>query len=448
MTGSKTTSVRPHILQVSTSDTGGGAERVALDLHAEYRARELDASLALGMVTAGCAGCVEIPNDAYRSTLTRAIVGRLPEPSSGAALRVRQLGRAVAEPVRALRHLRGRDDFDYPATAHLAELVTPSPDVLHLHNVHGGYFDLGALPELSARTPTVVTLHDTWLLSGHCAYSLDCDQWLGGCGSCPYPANPPAMHRDASAANWRAKRDIMRRSRLHVVGPSRWILDEATRSILAPAMVSTTLIRNGVDQTVFRPGDRKAARASLGLPSDALVIMFAANSLTNAYKDFPTLLAALPRVAERTARPVILLALGGKEPLPGLDERSVRLVPYTTDRTLLAEHLHAADVFVHATRADNYPLTTLEAQSCGVPVVVTDVGGAAETVVPGVTGCTYPPGDTEALSRVLGELLGDDERRARMGDAALGHAAVHHSASRMADEYLGLYGRILAGDAG
>jgi hypothetical protein len=55
----------------------------------------------------------------------------------------------------------------------------------------------------------MLTLHDAWLLSGHCAHSFDCQRWKTGCGECPdldvYPASP----RDATACNWRRKREIL-----------------------------------------------------------------------------------------------------------------------------------------------------------------------------------------------------------------------------------------------
>ena len=66
----------------------------------------------------------------------------------------------------------------FPASHRVLELPPRPPDVLHLHNLHGGYFDLRVLPELSARQPTVVTMHDEWLYTGHCAYTLDSERWL------------------------------------------------------------------------------------------------------------------------------------------------------------------------------------------------------------------------------------------------------------------------------
>ena len=72
----------------------------------------------------------------------------------------------------------------------LPDFGGPAADVLHLHNLHGGYFDLRHLPRLSPRLPVVVTLHDTWLTSGHCAYTLECERWRDGLRRLPAPRHP------------------------------------------------------------------------------------------------------------------------------------------------------------------------------------------------------------------------------------------------------------------
>ena len=56
-------------------------------------------------------------------------------------------------------------------------------DVVQLHNLHGSYFSFTALPLLSRRRPVVWLLHDQWAMTGHVAYSLDCERWKHGCGS-------------------------------------------------------------------------------------------------------------------------------------------------------------------------------------------------------------------------------------------------------------------------
>jgi len=439
-------------VQVSSSDLGGGAERVAVDLHRGSLERGLDSRLAVGFRFTAIPGTVEIPNDASRSRWARAALNLLPElpapPArlSAASVALRRGLKTLAEPGRALRRSQGYEDFDYPGTAALPDLGGTAADVLHLHGLHGGYFDLRHLPRLSARVPVVVTLHDTWLTSGHCAYTLECERWRTGCGDCPHLDTHPAVPRDRTAENWALKRDILRRSRLRVVGPSQWVLGKAADSILAAGAVEMRHIPNGVDQRVFTHGDKRAARAELGIAGDALMLVFSAAARTNLYKDTATISAALPTIAARVApRPVIFVCLGAlMDPgsTPGVEVASV---PFLCDPRDVARYLQAADLMVHAAHAENHPLAVLEAQSCGVPVVATGVGGIPETLVDGRTGLLVPPDDPAALAEAASGLLLDDDRRAAFGNAAFENAASRFGLDRMADAYVALYRELGSG---
>src|SRR3546814_19635674 len=75
----------------------------------------------------------------------------------------------------------------------------------------------------------VLTLHDEWAYTGHCAYTLGCERWRSGCGQCPHLDVYPSIRRDASAANWTAKYDIYSSSRLYVATPSHWLMRSEER---------------------------------------------------------------------------------------------------------------------------------------------------------------------------------------------------------------------------
>jgi glycosyltransferase involved in cell wall biosynthesis len=74
-----------------------------------------------------------------------------------------------------------------------------------------------------------------------------------------------------------------------------------------------------------------------------------------------------------------------------------------------------ADIFVLPTRADCYSLVSMEAMSCGVPVVVSKLGGIPDIVTEGETGFLMPPGDGEAMGRHLDLLVSDSNLRQTMG---------------------------------
>ena len=376
------------ILQISTADSAGGAEAVALALHRGLRERGHDATLAVGYRRTDEEGVVEI---------------------GGAGSRRR---RALTDPGVLVDALRGREDFRFPASRRVLDLAPWAPDVVHVHNLHGGYFDLGALPELARRARLVATLHDAWLLTGHCAHPLGSDGWLRGCGNCPHLDTYPPLLRDGTAFNLARKRSIYEQLRLTVVTPSRWLMDMVERSVLAPAAVRREVIPNGVDLSLFAPGERDAHQ---GVP---VLVFVAQGGRANRLRDYPTLAEAL----ERIDRPVELVALGDP-PVPSEE---------------VARRLRTADLYVHPSRADTFPSGVLEALACGTPVVASRVGGIPEQVSD-ETGVLVEPEDPGALARAIESLLDDPRRREAMGRAGTADARERFSLERQLDAYLELY---------
>lgn len=434
------------VLQVNTSDIDGGAERVMLDLHHEYLARGIDSWIAVGHMRSEDPRTLHVDNHAARSGWTRALApasgsvgrGQTAPPPVG-PLTVARL--VMSDPRRYRRIISGREDYDFPASESLLSLPPRTPDVLHLHNLHGYYFDLRTLPALTCAVPAIATLHDAWLLTGHCAHPFDCPRWKTGCGDCPDLSMYVPIRRDASAENWSEKRDILRRSRLCLVTPSRWLMGMVEDAGLAEDH-PTRVIPNGVDTSVFRPGSRTEARAGLGLPQDREILLVVANALKrNPFKDVDTLAAALRTVAgSKDPRP-LLLAVGAEAPLD-IEGVETVAVPFVEDPARVADYYRSADAYVHPALAENLPLTVIEAMACGTPVVASNVGGVGELVADGVTGLLVPPQDSRALAAAIEALLDDGSRREALGTAAAHRVLEHFTLERQADAYLDLYAEL------
>ncbi len=447
------TARRLSILQVNTADSGGGAFRVSTDLHQSYLGLGHDAWLGVRIKATPDPMVLQIPNDESRGAWARAwvqfenLLGRSLRGRSGWTWLARSL-QTVGQPARTVRITRGWEDFDFPGTWKLLDLPPRPPDVVHAHNLHGAYFDLRALPHLSAAVPFFVTLHDTWLLSGHCGYSLGCDRWLSGCGACPDLTLYPMLLRDNTARNWQRKAEIYRRSRLFVAAPCRWLMDKVERSILAHGSVERRVIPYGIDLDRFRPRPRAEARRSLGLPEDARIVLFAARLFkTNRFKDWSTIRDAIAIASEQLdGKRLILLGLGDSGDVESAGRAEVRFVPFVEDRNSVSEFYSAADVYLHAARADTFPNTVLEALACGVPVVATAVGGIPEQVndfrqsdADAGTGVLGPGGDAAALADGLVRLFEDPGLRRRLGQNAREKASERFDIRRQANDYLTWY---------
>jgi glycosyltransferase involved in cell wall biosynthesis len=439
------------ILSVAPRDELGGAERAARELHETYVARGHDAWLAAGRVTKPGGRVLSIPGREARSPWARswmAVADQLPR--GGAAGRVaRALRGPVAEPMRAWRRARGEEDLHHPGTARLLDIAPRRPEVLHLHNLHGGYFDLRMLPAISNAVPTIATLHDAWLLSGHCAHSFSCGRWESGCGSCPALWIYPAVPRDRTAGNWNRKRAIYSASRLFAATPSAWLADRVKRSMLMPAVRELRVIPGGVDTRRFAPADRGAARTRLGLdPSRPLAIVFSDALHDRTWRDAEAFRLALARLGERAAA-AQWVAIGEAGPDLRYGGVKVRRVGRVEGDAAMASWYQAADLYVHPARADTFPMMVLEAMACGTPVIASRIGGIPEQVRDGVTGLLAEPHDGAALARAIDSFftLREAERSA-MGANAAAEVADKFTLERSADAYLAWMDEIVSRGGG
>ncbi len=426
-----------------------------------------DSWLAVGTKRTVDPGVVEIPNEERRNAWVRAWNGFRNNHGTMLA-RVRGLGRLTSllrdcgEPMRWLGAERGFEDFEYPGTARLLDLPPCAPDILHCHNLHGGYFDLRALPRLSARIPTILNVRDAWLLSGHCAFSFECERWKFGCGTCPDLSLYPAVRRDGTAHNWQRKSDIFKRSRVYVATPSQWLMDKVHESILEPAIVASRVIPNGVDTSIFSPGDKAAARRNLGIPNGSRVLTYAANGIkANVWKDFKTLKEVMRIIGSKTdSCDTILLAVGEEGPLERLGTSEIRFVPFQDGPASMVKYYRAADIYVHAAHIESFGNVLLEARACGTPVVATSVGGIPEHVnalecdwaARGVqlfrrgeaTGMLTPPGDGEALAQGVLHLFENPEIMRELGENGLRDIRSRFAVPVQAQAFVGWYQEILS----
>jgi len=173
------------------------------------------------------------------------------------------------------------------------------------------------------------------------------------------------------------------------------------------------VVGNGVDLDKFHPVSRAGARAALGLPPDAPVLVSVGGLVER--KGFHRVIELLPALRQRFPG-LHYLVVGGASPegdmsaalraqVTGLQlDKAVTFTGPVAPQDL-KQVLGAADVFVLATANEGWANVFLEAMACGLPVVATDVGGNAEVVCDPSLGIVVPFGDANALREAIARAL-------------------------------------------
>ncbi len=439
-----------NILQVNYYDNLGGAARIAWLLHQGYRARGHQSWMAAGIKFSQDPFVKQIPptlppSDIGKVVYTMAEIANKNHIKIGSK-NLAGLFRRIADPSRYIHRNEGFEDFDFPESRLISSFPDQSPDIVHLHNLHLNYFDLTYLPELTNHYPTIMTLHDMWPLTGHCAHSIECQRWKTGCGECPHLDIYPAMKHDQTAYNWNRKKEIYSKSKLYLTAPSNWIVETARKSMLAPAIVKYKVIPNGIDLKIFHPLEKSKARDFLGLPQDTAIFLFVSDSgiQKSSYKDYFTIQKAIEIVSHKTNnKKLLIIALGDKQSNKKIGEVEIKNVSHIDSAEEMAKYYQAADIYLHAAKADTFPTVILEAQACGTPVIATSVGGIPDTIIDGETGFLTKAQDPQDMAESIIDVLNDHRRLTVMGMKAAQFAAANFGVDKMVQSYLSFYEEIL-----
>ncbi len=377
------------VLHISEFDQLGGAATAMWRLHAGLRQLGVNSRVMAAQVSAGGEDVSRLPRWRWRD------------------YQLARLGRWLRFP-----------DVFITSTFDLArEPAFQAAEVIHLHNLHHGYFNYLALPKLLQGKRAFLTLHDMWAVTGHCTYSADCRRWKTGCGRCPYPRVYPAMRFDTSALEWRLKRRSLAQTLSGVITLSRWMETVAKDSFLGHLPVYR--IPSGLDTDVYRPHDKAACRRLLGIAEERFVLLFAAMHANDPRKGSDLLVAALRQLPLPYRQRLTLLALGDALPAGciALDCQAVPVGRVTNDH-LKARIYSAADVLVSPAREEAFGLVIQEAMACGVPGIGFRVGGIPDLIRQGETGLTVEPESPDALAAAIMTVMDDAAGQTAMGRQA------------------------------
>lgn len=107
--------------------------------------------------------------------------------------------------------------------------------------------------------------------------------------------------------------------------------------------------------------------------------------------------------------------------------------------------LRRFSVYIAPSEAESFGVGVLEASACGIPVVVTNIGGLPEVVVDGVTGFIVPSRTPAAIADAIVELAHNEDLRREMGGAGRAFVLAHYRWSQSLAVMEGLYRQVLQG---
>lgn len=198
-------------------------------------------------------------------------------------------------------------------------------------------------------------------------------------------------------------------------------------------MMDVGVLRNGIDIDPIQMS-RSVARRQLGLDSHDKIVVIVGRI---AHEKRPDLALDALQLASATSGKRLKFVFVGDGPLRDwLQEEAGRRG--IADQIVVSgfvrdprNYYEAADTSLLISEAEGLPNVVIEAQSFGLPVVTTDAGGAAEALMPGVSGIVVPTLDAGLIADAINQILHTADTAA-MAKAARAHIHDHYAMDRMA----------------
>ena len=226
-----------------------------------------------------------------------------------------------------------------------------------------------------------------------------------------------------------------------VTAVSASLRDDTKRDM--PVKSDIVVIPNFLDCDFHRRAPDPALRARFCAPDEKLVAHI---SNLRPVKQVDAVVRVFAKIRERVPARLLIV---GEGPELGRTEQLIDQLGVSAHVELIGEAqdvialLSISDLFLLPSLQESFGLSALEAMSCGVPVVASNVGGLPEVVTDGLTGFLHPPDAVDRMAESAIRMLSDAELHARMAAEGVRLAVERFSASRIVPQYEALYERTL-----
>jgi glycosyltransferase involved in cell wall biosynthesis len=271
-------------------------------------------------------------------------------------------------------------------------------------------------------------------------------------------ARPHLVHGRRSLAFYSAKHRFAQkvevaahRQASALVGNSRAVTQELVREAGGDAKVC--LIPNGIPLCDgIAPAERTAARATFGLPADALVLSLVANF--HIYKGHADLIAALASIRDKLPEGWRLLLVGRdggerERVLADIDRAGLKpLVVMPGEWPGSREPYAASDIGLLVSHTEGFSNSLIEGMAAGLPMIATRVGGNLDAIDDGETGFLVAPRAPDELASAILTLAQMPDLRQKLGLAARRKALSEFSLEACVDRYERLWRGLAGGRPG
>ena len=369
----------PKIINISYSDTAGGAAIGAMRFHKMLLKAGMQSELHVVQKKSDEPGVFELPQRPYRRKLAGYLsrkLNQLSNPNNPVARSHNLIPMGLSE---YINNLDG--------------------DLIQFHWV--GANALSIFEMAAIKKPVFWKLPDMWAFSGMTHYDLPNQHPRYTERYTKQNRDPSEKGYDTERWLWNIKKLAWREFHPNFIGPSQWITDCVQKSSLFKKS-QVRHILNPLDLNQFKILDKIKLRKEFGIKQNDKILMFGAlNALNDRRKGVHYLKNAFENLTKSTNTENIRCLIVGakKNGQDVINDIPISYIETTHDPNQLAKYYNLADVFILPAEADNLPNVVKEASCCGVLCTGFNIGGMPDMISHLETGYLAKPFCSEELSQ-------------------------------------------------
>lgn len=316
-------------------------------------------------------------------------------------------------------------------------------DIVHYHLINNYFFNINMLPLMTRMKPSIWTIHDPWVLTGHCVYPFGCKKWLTHCSDCPHLDTHFSLSKDTTALNFELKRQIIQNSKLSLIVASKWMKNNVENSPVTKGL-PVYHVPFGVNQEIFKPKDIFETKKKLGIDPESFTIMFRSDN--SAFKGLDIIKYALKSI--KTKNQITLITVVEKGLLKDIkkaypDKFKIKEYGWVKEDKELAELYQACDLFLMPSKQEAFGMMAIEAMSCGKPVLATEGTSLPDVINAPECGFTTAH-SSKAYAAELQNLIDNPQIVKKIGLKSLEFARQNYNHEVYVDRMIDVYKEVMA----
>ena len=328
----------------------------------------------------------------------------------------------------------------------LKHLEQIKPDVISLHNIHGGYFETRLLKKLSIKYPLVWTIHDMWSFTGNAAHTFGNLKWSELKSFKGENKLYPQIGLNIGRWLIRRKKHIYKNAEFYIAAPSKWIFNMALQTPLFKGK-KVNYLPNGIDLEEYHPNGKGISKINLGIATETPVLFLFKEWINEMPAKGGAVINEILQGIERNLnKKAVLIAFGRGEIEVKVDFKKLSVIDAPVPGNLnlsLNDYYNCADLLLYFSKADTLPNTIMEAMASGCACAAFDIGGINEMVQNNHSGLLIKPFDKEEYIFRTVSLLNDRVLLAQYGINARKKIMAEYDIKSSAFKYYGLFNKLI-----